>query len=113
MTAVGYTREQLIEICERAVVDVCKWSNRDSPEAQEKVGQAWAALKAGCTYSIHPGRPEGARSGCWTDGRTIWITITRPTFNSFEYGLSEYDRSETHYLPTPQRLDECADHDWY
>ena len=47
-----YNREKLIKICEKAIVDISKWSNRDSPSAQINIGKCWALLKAGCEYNL-------------------------------------------------------------
>ena len=48
----NYTREDLIAICELAVVPHDRWSDRDTPGAQEGVGKAWAFLKAGCAFRV-------------------------------------------------------------
>lgn len=105
-----YSRENLIAICEAAVVLVDKWSNRDTPEAQEKLGLAWVLLKAGCEFHVHPVRPGVL--GCHTDENTIWLTIDWPSFATFEYGGRSHN-DETFYLPTPKRLRERAGGDWY
>lgn len=100
-----YTREELVAICERAVVPVGKWRNRDSSSAQEGVGRVWALLKAGAEFSILD------RGRLATDERTIWIEVDWPGFAHFEYG--GHDESDTFYLPTPARLDAANGGDWY
>lgn len=40
-------REELIALCERAVVPVEQWSDRDSADAQKQVGEALVLLRAG------------------------------------------------------------------
>lgn len=45
-------REELIELCERAIVDEGKWKNRDSHYSQLNIGKAWALLKAGCVLRL-------------------------------------------------------------
>lgn len=105
-----YTREELIAICERAVVPHNKWSDRDSPSAHENLGLCWVMLKAGCDFHVHP---VGAASGCFTDERTIWLTVNWRTFSDFEYGSSFASHSEQFYLPTPARLDDTQGMDWY
>lgn len=109
-----YTREELVAICERAVVPVEKWRNRDSASAQNGVGQAWVLLKAGCEFHIHPNPPAG-QHGCFTDADTIWLDLEFPGFSAFEYGRSDhhYWEDETVYLPTPERLERSAGNDWY
>lgn len=102
-----YTREDLIAICERAVVPVNRWSNRDSARSQEKIGTAWALLKAGCDWheSVSPASDED----------TIWIEIEYPGFSAFEEGRDEreYWEEELFYLPTEKRLDRWSGKDWY
>lgn len=103
---VEYTREQLIDICERAIVPVNKWSNRDSPSAQLGVYQALGLLKAGCEFNV-----TYRGDGCVTDERTIWLYIFHPSFGTFDHGAPG---DEIHvYLPTPQRLEDMKGCDWY
>ena len=103
------TTERLIEICERGVVPVARWLDRDTPDAQAKLGKAWAYLKAGCQWR--------AASDPKSDERTVWIEIKHPTFTSIEWrGSGEHDDEgdwELFYLPTIQRLDERTGRDWY
>lgn len=103
-----YTRDDLIDICERAIVLEEHWHDRDSAKAQLDVGQAWALLKAGCDFRQLDGTKHEYLK---TDERTIWIEIDYKGFNVFEMG-SEKDE-ETFYLPTPERLEQCAGTDWY
>lgn len=100
-------REQLIELCEQAVVPVSKWSNRDTPSAQmDKVGTAWALLKAGCDFDVVT---EGDM--CVTNDEFVWFDIVHPTFSSFETG--EPPDVVSIYLPTPKRLNDKKGDDWY
>jgi hypothetical protein len=110
---VDYTREELVAICERAVVPRDEWSNRDTPHTHEKLGLCWVMLKAGCPFHVHRPAPQGSKSGCHTDHETIWLTIEWPDFNDFEYGTGMNSQSDTFYLPTPKRLDERQGRDWY
>ncbi|WP_436702452.1 hypothetical protein [Nocardioides sp. BYT-33-1] len=103
---IDYTREDLIAICERAVVPHDRWGDRDTPGAQEGVGKAWAFLKAGCTFRVST---EGKY--CVTDDRTIWIEIDHDDFGTRDWGGP--GETETFYLPTPARLDATAGRDWY
>lgn len=103
---VDYTREELIEICERAVVAHEHWSNRDSHHAHIGVGHAWALLKAGCEFRVLRGGAMPA-----TDGNTIWVRFEFKDFNWFEW--SDELGSELFYLPTPDRLDRADGKDWY
>lgn len=91
----NYTRQELIYICERAVVPANKWRNRDTPDAQSGVGQCFMALKRGDDFMVIAS--GNSADDCVTDERTIWVTIGDDRF----------------YLPTPKRLDESVGGDWY
>lgn len=104
-----YSRENLIAICEAAVVPQSKWSDRDSPHSHEKLGLAWVMLKAGCEFWVRHGSDKDR---CHTNDRTIWLSIEWKTFSSFEYGGGHCE-TETFYLPTPKRLREANGSDWY
>lgn len=106
----SYTREKLIEICEKAIVPVEKWGNRDTPEAQLKVGQAWALLKAGCDFEVLIKRLENDR--CVTDEETIWISIKHPAFWTYD-GDPDHLDEENFYLPTEKTLKASKGRDWY
>lgn len=105
-----YTRDELIAICERAVVPMNHWRDRDSPHSHEKLGLCWAMLKAGAEFTIHSASEKG---GCHTNRATIWLTLTWNNFSDFEYG-TRLSESGTFYLPTPARLDAVGPgKDWY
>lgn len=100
-----YTRDELISLCERAVVPEEHWHDRDSCQSQAGVGKAWALLKAGVPYKV-------LTSGdCATDDRTVWLEFYPMDFNSFEEG--ERRGCELIYLPTQARLDGAGGKDWY
>lgn len=106
-----YTRDELIKICERSIIPVDKWSNRDSPIAQGRVYKALGLLKANCQFSINYAGDDDDIGACVTDERTIWFTITYPNFGTFD---NDHDHTnELFYLPTQRRLDECSGEDWY
>ena len=110
-----FTREALIALCEQGRVPQDKWRNRDSCNAQQQMGQAWALLSAGCEFEIlrEPG-------GLMTDRRTVWVGIKAEGFN-FHDSYSPYhgdDRDDYldkdhFYLPTEARLKEASGEDWY
>jgi hypothetical protein len=108
----NYSREELIAICERAVVPIEQWGNRDSPSAHEKLGLCWVMLKSGANFTVHRAAKEGESSGCFTNDRTIWLTLHWHNFSDFEYG-TEFSESEQFYLPTPERLEATKGRDWY
>jgi len=106
-----YTRDELISICERAIVDQDKWNDRDSSEAHTKVGMTWAFLRAGCVFTILSDVSEHSLN---TDHRTIWLEFKYKGFFWFEDFSEDAElQTETAYLPTPERLDNCEGHDWY
>lgn len=111
MIKTDYTREELIAICERSVVPLDKWSDRDTPHSHEKLGLCWVMLKAGCPFHVHPAK--NPREACYTDERTIWLSIAWPGFNDIEMSTGFNSCDEQFYLPTPSRLDECKNRDWY
>lgn len=108
-----YTREELIAICEQAVVPRNKWRDRDTPGTHEKLGLCWVMLKAGLPFSIHPPATSQSDRGCFTDERTIWLSVEWPSFSDFEYGTGMNENSDTFYLPTPARLSQANGGDWY
>ena len=107
-----YTREQLIAICELAIVQEGNWSDRDSASAHIGVGTVWALLNAGCAFRVMNDVKDG---GLATDRDTIWLEITYRGFAYFDYG-DETDESlstDTFYLPTMRRLKQSGEKDWY
>ena len=100
-----YSREDLIDICERAIVPHENWRNRDTPSAQEGIGKAWAFLKAGCVFRV---LTEGSLA---SDDRTIWIEIDHDDFGTRDWGGP--GETEMFYLPTDARLAAVNGKDWY
>ena len=97
-----YSREQLINICEKAIVPVGKWADRDTPDAQLDLGKVWVLLKANCQFEVLPE----------TDNKMIYLKITYPDFHFFE--THGYQEDGIFYLPTEQRLAEVEQgSDWY
>lgn len=94
------TRERLIELCEKAIVDESKWDDRDSSAAQMNIGQAWALLKAGCEYQITSHNKE-----------YINLDISYKDFGSFE--RSKPNETESFYIPSEDRLKYFGGNDWY
>lgn len=112
-----YTREELIAICEKAIVPQSEWSDRDSFDSIKGVGIAYALLKAGCKFQVLYEEP------LITDESTIWIKFWVKNFSWFEMAneedcpdgyCSDSDGSElTIYLPTEKRLEQTKGKDWY
>lgn len=108
---IEYTREMLIEICEKAIVPVKLWRNRDTPQAQLGVYKCLGLLKAGCNFQVSYPRHPRDIGGCITDGRAIWLHIFHPSFGTFDHsGPGDEVR---HYLPTLARLEQADGGDWY
>ncbi len=106
-----YTREELIEICEKAFVPEEKWHDRDSSEAQKQLGECYIFLKDGCEFEL---REEDSSEN------TIILDIYTKGFCWFESFTLSNERTredkEKHnyfYLPTLKRLKEVNGKDWY
>jgi len=100
---VDYTREELIAICEAAIVPMKHWYDRDSASAQRQVGDCWVLLRADVPFRIEKD----------TDHRTIWVEhYDIEGFQYVELG-KDFKETELSYLPTPKRLEEAAGKDWY
>ena len=87
-----------------------KWGDRDTPSSQEKTALLLMYLRVGCDYKI---LDNGSLK---TDTWTIWIEIKLPLdFSAIECGMSydELDNTDTFYLPTEVRLNQCNGKDWY
>lgn len=107
------TRQELIDICQMAIVDVSEWGNRDTPSSQEKVGILWALLRANCHFEL-----LYEEDGLCTDDKTIWVRVWWPRFGNFDWeGFDLNDKetlpSDTFYLPTCKRLEARNGGDWY
>ena len=94
-----YTREELISLCERAIVKEKEWCDRDTSHSQKNIGKIWVLLKAGCEFKISY---EGSLK---TNDDTIWIYITYDGFESRE--------TDHFYMPTEKKLNENLGMDWY
>ncbi len=98
-----YAREDLIAICERAIVPFARWSgrNRDTADAQRQLGECWALLKAGCPFRIE----------AYAQAGMILVYIDFPE----EVGAKpqkEQLKYQRYYLPTVGRLETMAGLDW-
>jgi len=101
-----YSRDELLELCQKAIVPEEQWRNRDSPSAQEQLGICHHLLKCGCTFYIL------TIGDTATNDRTIWLSIEWKSFASFEYGEG-HRQDRRFYLPTEQRLKDTEGKDWY
>ena len=130
----NYTREELISICEAAVVHHTKWSDRDSYAAQKEIQSIYEGLTAGLDFEIDSN----------TDDHTIWISFPQPIDldkldknglyldissrdDYFEdcdpeyetemfdgYGIDFKSSYTSGYMPTKKRLEEVGEGgDWY
>lgn len=111
-----YTREDLLKICEQAFVSEDKWHDRDSEDAQSKLGECYALLKDGCEFEVIYDDDI-----CGTNENTIWLYTYSKGFMYYEsvWGnetpkeLKSYKEKKHFYLPTQKRLDEVNGEDWY
>lgn len=115
-----YTREKLIEICEKALINHNLWSDRDSAAAIIGVGSCLALLKTGCRFEISTAENTKKGDRCVTDDDTIWITFWVMDFLWFEnlclepgYENGRKSTDYHYYLPTEKRLKEKEGKDWY
>lgn len=105
-----YTREELIEICEKAIVHESEWANRDSASSVIAVGKCWALLKAGCKFVINDTNEPHTS----TSDHTIWLRVYFDGFAVFEGTLPDGQKcEELFYLPAPGRLQGLDGKDWY
>ncbi|MEM6342559.1 MAG: hypothetical protein AAF927_01720 [Bacteroidota bacterium] len=117
-----YTREDLIGICEAAIVPQDKWNDRDSAIAHLQLAKAYVLLKAGCKFRVDK-EEDAETSLCVTDDDTIWIQFWVKDFMWVEdydpihddpKHKDGYDRNDYHfYLPTRKRLASANGGDWY
>ncbi|MCK4527992.1 hypothetical protein KAW18_11540 [candidate division WOR-3 bacterium] len=105
MTKTDYTRDELITLCERALVAKGKWMDRDTYDSQVGIATTWMLLKTGHDFII---MTDGS---CATDDYTIWVRFYGICdFSSFEGGEAN---DELFYIPTQSRLDDADGYDWY
>jgi hypothetical protein len=103
-----YTREELLKLCEAALVPQHRWHDRDSASAQEGVGKCYAFLRDGCDFKVCTHKDNDVYPA--TDNLTVWVVVKVHGFNYFEDGeVSE----ELFYIPTQERLDKRRGGDWY
>ena len=127
----SYTREELIQLCEDAVVPFMKWNDRDSYSAQKQLSDIYGLLKIGCDFEIDDD----------TNDRMINITFKNLTneqknnywnyslpidskdsyLEEFGYDSEMFDSDGINinsnyiggYIPTRKRLDDSNGEDWY
>lgn len=102
-----YTREDLIKICDLALVKEEDWNDRDSYDSQIKVGQLRQLLLCGCEFKVM--YDDG---NCSTDDETIWLYTYAKDFGYFDYRDNE-KLEEHYYIPTLKRIEEVNGKDWY
>lgn len=99
-----YTREVLIDLCERSIVPVDQWSDRDSAQCMIQLGSCLALLKCGCDFKVL------YEDVLCTNEETIWVEIEYPGFAAFE-GFNS--TKSNFWLPTEKRLRDNQGRDWY
>ena len=101
-----YTREELITLCNKAIVPQDKWTNRDSPSAQEQLGLCHHLLRCNCKFWVL------TVGDVATNDRTIWLSVEWKSFSTFEVG-GGHMQNQKFYLPTEARLKQSEGRDWY
>lgn len=134
------TREELIELCQGAVVHHTKWDNRDSYSAQRNLQSIYEGLTAGLDFRIITKEIDPEYH---SDDRTIIIEFLQPIDleklkngkhleissrddywkdcdpnyegEMFDGNGIEFDSSYTQtYMPTRKRIEEVGiGNDWY
>jgi len=126
------TKEELISLCERAVVPCEEWQDRDSAIAQSNVYDIYERLVCDIPYTLR------------VEESTIWIDFEKPDEEGlkrlhsphmvlniesvedyrekvdpeyedemFEPYPISYEEQDSGYLPTEKRLSEGNSEDWY
>ena len=118
----GYERNEMIALCDQAVVPVDKWMDRDSCKAHQQIGQLRMLLKAGCNFEIMTKYTEkdSQMPEMCTSKNTIWVRVFGPDFKWVEmHGIDDvpedYNKHEidTFYLPTYSKVKAADGEDWY
>lgn len=129
------SREQLISLCERAVVPYYKWSNRDSYSAQVSIEDSYKLLQAGAEYDA---KLDGAEKVFWVRFKNLTEELLKKAdsyclgidnidsykeavpndemFDSESYvwrALIDKNKEITCYIPTKKSLEEADGEDWY
>lgn len=121
-----YTRDYLIDICERAVVPCSNWSNRDSYIAQINVQNIYRGLMLGLDYTVdesdydsltinfincNPIQPDADQYNLDIDNLDSYFEL-KGTDSEMFYCSSHFD-AYGGFLPTEKRLQEADGYDWY
>ena len=133
------TREELISICEDAVVHHTKWHNRDSYSAQLNIRDVYKGLTAGLDFKIitkeddpfyHSSEstliisfPQPIDFNKLKEGRYLSISSREdywrdcdPNMESEMFdgeGIDFYSNFTQTYIPSRSRLDYVKGDDWY
>ena len=89
-------REDLIRLCEDAVVPNNRWASADTYYAQAQLASLWLFLKAGCKFKLDE-----------EENGTVWVVVT-----FYQPGTKLHITSD-YYLPTRKRLNSANGKDWY
>ena len=133
-------REQLIKLCQKAVVHHTKWQDRDSYSAQKNIQSIYKGLTAGLDYRVVTKEID---ADYHSDDETLVIEFLQPIdfaklesgldleissredyfkdcdteYNSEMFdgeGIDFYSSYTQTYMPTEKRLNDVGDgSDWY
>jgi len=126
-----YTREELMNICENAVVHHTKWSDRDSYSAQVMIASVYEGLSAGFDFVIGKDTNDkiiyiefkNIDMEKLKDARYLSISSREEYFEECDpnydtemfvgYGIEFNSSYHCGYMPTQKRLEEVDGDDWY
>ena len=132
-------RNELIQICQDAVVHHTKWQDRDSYSAQKSIQSIYEGLTAGLDFRVVT---KDIDKDYHSDERTLIVEFMQPIDHNkikdakhleiseredyfkdgdpdyetemFDgYGIDFLSNYTKTYMPTRKRLDECNGDDWY
>ncbi|MBA2678645.1 MAG: hypothetical protein H0U76_09680 [Ktedonobacteraceae bacterium] len=116
MIKIDYTREELIVLCELAIIPEESWRHIDTSSGQKKIGNCWALLKAGCQFSVLTKDNKRKKGTVFsvTNERTIWVEIEMKGVVPFKQGpyANSIPQIELFYIPTLERLEAANGEDW-
>jgi hypothetical protein len=130
---VDYSRDYLIELCQRSVVHHSKWNDRDSFIAQRNVQSIYLGLTAGLEFIVEVDDTNSFLDIEFThpidhekllNGKHLEISTRKDYFRDCDpdyetemfvgYGIDWHCDYTCTFMPTEQRLAEAGDgEDWY
>jgi hypothetical protein len=99
-----YSREELIELCEKSIVPVLDWGG-GSRSAHLRLAECWMLLKAGCRFRVLCDFLDGKSENDVTDQQTIWLRVRWPNQADLNWlGMGVDSEENVFFIPTPPAL---------